>query len=562
MVGLDEFEDSETQYNSDLDSDSDDAILEFQEEIWEEELRRLAAGDITPEDISILRAFALKVTNGMPTRTFNKLAFVFPESPTAPWETTERWAAKLSGFQPEKYDCCVDSCVLFVGPHETLQRCPNPKCNKARYNADGRPCKQFTYLPIIPRLKALMANFETAQQMQYRAKEYNFNPSKIVDVFDGDIYRNLLGKRVTVNGVPQSHTYFCDHRDIAMGLATDGFGPFKHRKTTAWPLILYNYNLPPELRFCKGFHLPLGVIPGPKKPHDFDSFMWPMVQELAQLEAGVSAFDAMTQTACLLRAFLIIVFGDIPAVSMLMRMKGHNGYSPCRFCHIKGVRGPGSKVLYVPLDRREFISVREDPTSVSRYDPLNLPKRTHKEFLEQATQVQAAKTIGEAEQRSKECGIKGIPLLSQLTALSFPRSFPYEFMHLIFENTLVNLHGLWTTNFKGLNSGTEEYQLTDRQWADIWTESKAACRTIPSTMGASMPNCPPDHIPWTADSRCFWSLYIAPVVLKNRFHSPRVYRHFIDLVVLIRKCIKFEMPRTDVPVICNGFAQWVLEYEQ
>jgi len=72
----------------------------------------------------------------------------------------------------------------------------------------------------------------------------------------------------------------------------------------------------------------VGVIPGPKKPGDLDSFLWLLVQELLQLELGVSAFDAITKTVFLLRAYLIVVFGDIPTVSMIMHMKGHNGHFP------------------------------------------------------------------------------------------------------------------------------------------------------------------------------------------------------------------------------------------
>ena len=81
--------------------------------------------------------------------------------------------------------------------------------------------------------------------------------------------------------------FFSDPRDIALGLSTDGFGPFKKRNKTARPLIIFNYNLPPKERFRKENI----TIPGPKKPADMDSFLWPLVQELLQLEIGVSAFD-------------------------------------------------------------------------------------------------------------------------------------------------------------------------------------------------------------------------------------------------------------------------------
>ena len=39
-----------------------------------------------------------------------------------------------------------------------------------------------------------------------------------------------------------------------------------------------------------------------------DSFLWPLVQELLQLEIGISAFDVISNVMFLLHAYLIIVF--------------------------------------------------------------------------------------------------------------------------------------------------------------------------------------------------------------------------------------------------------------
>jgi hypothetical protein len=552
-------DDLDNDYSNDI-SDCSDELLEFQEEAWEEELRQVAAGEISERDIDILRAFALKVTDHLSTKTFAKLPFVFRRDAPPSWPETEAHAARLSGFKPVKYDCCVDSCALFVGPHANLRQCP--KCQKERFNAQGKPRKQFTYLPLIPRLKTFIANLSMAQKMRYRSQEHKYNPNVVKDVFDSTVYQNLLDKRVPVNGELQSHTYFGDERDIALGLSTDGFAPFKRRKYTAWPLVAYNYNLPPELRFLKGFYLPLGVIPGPKKPDDFDSFLWPLVQELLLLESGLPAYDSIRKEVFMLRAFLILVFGDIPAISMLMRMKGHNGSVPCRFCTIPAVRGARTGTLYVPLDRSQYNDEQLEGLAQRTYDPLELPLRTHDQFMELAAHVQSAPSGAEANRRAKACGIKGIPILSRLSALSFPHSFPYEFMHLMFENVLKNLHLLWTTDFKGVNSGSECYQLTTEQWAAIWAASLTAHRTIPSVMGPGMPNSPPDAITWTADSRCFWSLYIAPIVLENRFPDPAVYDHFIELIELIIMCLDFDMPSSNIELIRKGFAEWVIRYEQ
>ena len=96
----------------------------------------------------------------------------------------------------------------------------------------------------------------------------------------------------------------------------------------------------------KGFTRKISSLP--KKPLDLDSFLWPVIQELLQLEIGVSAFDALLQSIFTLHAYLIVVFGDIPAVSLIMRMKGHNTIVPCRMCEIRGIRKPGAKTHYMP----------------------------------------------------------------------------------------------------------------------------------------------------------------------------------------------------------------------
>src|SRR5258708_10532701 len=182
----------------------------------------------------------------------------------------------------------------------------------------------FSYMPLIPRLCALMSNHTYATHLQYRADEHakNRRPGTITHMFDGRHYRALLRDRT------YPPNYFSDHRDIALGFATDGFAPFKKRKHTAWILLIFNYNLPLEERFRKDNIFCIGIIPGPKKPWDADSFIYPLVRELLELKIGVSAYDALSRSLFALHAYVITGFGDIPAVSMLMHMKGHNGMSP------------------------------------------------------------------------------------------------------------------------------------------------------------------------------------------------------------------------------------------
>ena len=134
--------------------------------------------------------------------------------------------------------------------------------------------------------------------------------------FDGSNYKTLRKTHVTIGAEKQNHKYFEDPRDITLGVSMDGFTPFKKHKHTFWPLIIFNYNLPPKIQFLIQHIICIGVIPGPKKPKDFDSFLW-LIEELLELASGVWAFDVTAETMFTLRAFLIIAFGDMPAISMV-----------------------------------------------------------------------------------------------------------------------------------------------------------------------------------------------------------------------------------------------------
>src|SRR6266550_3726598 len=337
-----------------------------------------------------------------------------------------------------------------------------------------------------------------------------------------------------------------------IGLSTDGVAIFKKRSKTAWPIVLFNYNLPPDIRFHKKNLIPVGVIPGPKKPTDMDSFLYPLVQELLQFEIGVKAFDTLTKTLFILHAYLIVVIGDIPAVALLMRMKGHNAFSPCRMCEITGVREPPSTTHYVPLYRQSSAS----------YNPSNLPMRTREGFMNEAEEVQFAinKTI--AEHLAKEFGINGIPLLSSLSSLSFPASFPYDFMHLIWENLIPHLISFWTGEFKDIPHSGKGYVLETSVWKEICSISAMAGNTILAAFGCRVPDMSTQRWQLTSESRAMWTLFIAPVVLRGQFIEEKYYQHFLDLVRLLNMCLEYELAMEQVAEIKQGFIKWVKDYER
>jgi hypothetical protein len=513
-----------------------------------------------PQDVlDILISFAMYTKYpGVPEDLYNSLNRLHPRTRLPRWKRTKRIVAEMTEINPVWYDCCPKSCCCFVGQHALKTTCPY--CGHDRLNSAGKPYRRFMYIPLIPRLRELLGHCIIARHMLYRA-QHRHNPDKMTDYQDGSHYRRLRATPVSINGRLLPHHHFSDDRDIALGFSTDGFLLFEKSSKSAWPLIIFNYNLPPELRFLKENVIILGAIPG--KPKDFDSFFWPLFEELLLLEQGVLAWDVLSDSSFILHAYLFLVLGDIPAISLVMRMKGVNGYCPCRWCEIRGVRIPGAThcPYYVPLDRSNFPATASGSNLPQSYDPYALPMRSHTSFLKQAQEVQNAQTASEQKKLSMKYGINGIPLIAQLSSISVPESFPFDFMHEIWENLIKNLIALWTGDFKGLDEGSGNYHLTRVDWQAIGEESKSSGATIPSAFGARLPNVAEDRQSWTAETRSLWSLYVAPYSLSGRLRQ-QYFQHFIDLVKVLAKYIDYEYSRVDREEMKLTLIKWVKGYER
>ena len=179
-------------------------------------------------------------------------------------------------------------------------------------------------------------------------------------------------------------------------------------------------------------------------------------------------------------------------------------------CGIQGIRIPDlrNKMLYVPLSHRNHPT----PTDVIEYHPERLLLHSHDGFMAQAEAVESAHTETQREELAKVSGIKGVPLLSALGSLRFPQSFPYDFMHLIWENLIPNLVLFWSGHFKGMDEG-QPYVLEPDIWQVIGSTSAEASKTIPSSFGASIPDPAKDCSYFTSLMWSVWSLFVAPTVL-------------------------------------------------
>ena len=433
---------------------------------------------LDPDDLDSICAFNHHILKSTTRDAFDGLRHTFPTrvlNVKSLYETQWRIAG-LSSLKPEFSDCCVKICCCFTGSYENLDRCPFPDCREPQYDASSKLRMQFQHLPITPWLQAMFLNNDLIDLLDYRTTR---TPGELLDsvsdVFNGKLYRKLCNKFICTDGQTLNRKYFQDKHDIALGLSLDGFPLFNKRNLSAWPVILINFSLPPDIRTHLLHLLCYGVIPSPTAVKDIDLFLYPLHCELKKLARGVASLDLHSKQAFLLCVFLILIFGDMPAIAKFMRMKGHNSFCPCHFCEIHGVRCPPGKIYYVPLAQFD---------GEASYDAGALEKRTHKQFLNQAEEVIMAQLNAEEDRLSLVYGIKGVPLLSLISMLTLLTSFPLDFMHLIFENLVPNLVAHYTGDFKGLDAGAEEYIIPAHIWSEICKIGSASGDTIPSQFGA------------------------------------------------------------------------------
>ncbi|KAB5587887.1 Transposase family Tnp2 protein [Ceratobasidium theobromae] len=514
---------------------------------------------ITPRDRKILQFLATRLRTHFSRQTYDDLRHGACEELNIPSEFVAwRRLRILSGLETRAYDCCVNSCCCFLGKYQDLTLCPFPGCGEARFKSDGTARRVFRYTPLIPQLRSLFQDPEMSKKLGYRVlAEEKHEPGKILDVFDSEHYCSL---RETVLDPEHEYHFFDDPQDIALGIATDGFTLFKRRRrghSTAWPIIIINYNLHPRIRNRLENVLCVGVIPGPKQCKDLNSFLVPLLDELLELESGVecpvSPAPDREGYNFVFRAFVILIFGDIPAVTKMLMMKGHNARRPCRRCMISGVlcQLERNSVYYVPL---------ADPNMDATVTYEDLELRTHQGFLHQLREIEAAPTEVARKQLAQNYGLNARSIFTHLRSIDLAICAPYDAMHLFFENLVPNMIRHWTGQFKGLDEGSGNYNLLPQQWTDIGRLTAQVARTVPSAFVGTLADIAQDGYLYKAEAYAFWIQSVAPIVLKDRLPED-YYQHFLLMRDIIVLCLQLEVSYEELDKLQRMVNEWVADYE-
>ncbi|CAA7056517.1 unnamed protein product, partial [Microthlaspi erraticum] len=285
------------------------------------DLREIAEGEDMKED-EFLAKLADAETPYIQV-VFNDLLETLPEMlpednvlHTSLYEVKKFLKSFDMGYQ--KIHACVNDCCLFRKKYKKLEKCP--KCKASRWKTNihngeekkGVPQKVLRYFPIIPRLKRMFRSEEMAKDLRWHYS----NKSD-----DGKLRHPV--DSVTWDQMNERYPAFAaEERNVRLGLSTDGFNPFnmKNTKYSCWPVLLVNYNLPPDLCMKKENIMLTLLIPGPKQPgNSLDVYLEPLIEDLDHLwKNGELTYDAFSKSTFNLKAMLLWTISDFPAYGNLV----------------------------------------------------------------------------------------------------------------------------------------------------------------------------------------------------------------------------------------------------
>ena len=290
--------------------------------------------------------------------------------------------AELSGITSIIHDMCPNTCVAYTGPYADLDKCP--LCHESRYDearlaSTGKkePRQQFHTFPLGPQCQARYRSPEGASSMHYFEEKMETILAELrisgklavfEDVLDGsDCWDAYQHGRILPG-------------DVVVMFSMDGAQLYKNKASDCWIYIWILLNLAPDKRYKKRYVMPGAIIPGPNKPKNTDSFMYPGLHHVAALQKeGFRMWDACRRTIFPSRPWIFLVTADAVGASLLHGGVGHHRKKGCCEGYDRiGCRKPGGSHYYAAYLKLD--NYNEDGCNHDDDEPANLPIRSPEEY--------------------------------------------------------------------------------------------------------------------------------------------------------------------------------------
>ncbi|KAG8473410.1 hypothetical protein CXB51_035692 [Gossypium anomalum] len=220
-----------------------------------------------------IRLFHLKCLGGWTGNSFTMMLeflremFPFAKIPQS-CQDMKRLIKDL-GLGYDKIHSFPNDCMLYWGDQKNQQSCHvygksrwmNSNTKDVNTDEGGaqlrkKPVKVLRYFPLIPRLQRLFMSSKTAESMTWHNDQRT----------DDGLLRHPADSLAWKSFDSKFPSFASDPRNVRLGLAADGFNPFKIMSTSysTWPVVLVPYNLPPWICMKQSSFILSMIIPGEK----------------------------------------------------------------------------------------------------------------------------------------------------------------------------------------------------------------------------------------------------------------------------------------------------------
>jgi hypothetical protein len=176
----------------------------------------------------------------------------------------------------------------------------------------------------------------TAKIMEELARNHGIRTSPYVDFFDGSDYLTAVQEgRISID-------------DMVLVFSIDGAQLYRNKVSECWIYIWIILDHAPSVRYKKKYVLPGGIIGGPGKPRNPDSYIFPGFHHVAALQKeGLRLWDAALDRVFTSRPFIALGTADGPGMASINGCVGHHGKLACRlYCKMPGRRKPQGTHYY------------------------------------------------------------------------------------------------------------------------------------------------------------------------------------------------------------------------
>lgn len=251
------------------------------------------------------------------------------------------------------------------------------------------PCRPYPYRKVISWIGGMFARTALEVVMGDAWKDaVSSAADRWTDIIQAPAMRNFLG--------PTRERFSKQHGTdvhLVFGLFIDWFNPGGNKKAgktySIGAIYLVCYNIPPHLRYRPENMCLVSIIPGPGEPslEQLNHLLRPLIDEMLVLwDSGVHlSRTALHPTGRLVRAAIIPLICDLPALRKTAGFAGHSSKHMCSFCLLK----------------------KGNINNLNR----PWPARTWKEHLDIATRWRNAQTEKERETLFEKHGLRWSELL-------------------------------------------------------------------------------------------------------------------------------------------------------